>query len=304
MIVRERPNWLGMLLVWRGSVLPIILPQLVLTTAFSGLVAALHGALFSFKVSLTAVPFSLVGIAIAIFLGFRNSASYDRWWEARKQWGALIIHSRSLARQAMTLVDDPSAATPIVHATIAFIHALRHQLRRTDSLAELRPLLPQDFIDDRLAAARFRPAMILLHIGGLVAERRRAGRIEPILVTAMERHLDALSDVLGACERIANTPLPFTYSVIIHRTIYLYCFLLPFGFVDSIGVFTPLIVAFLAYTFYSLEALSDQLEEPFGLAANDLALDGMATTIETTLREMLGETDLPAPPRPVGYVLS
>jgi putative membrane protein len=304
MIVRDRPNWLGMLLVWRGSVLPIILPQLALTTAFAALVAMLHGSLFTFKISLTAVPFSLIGIAIAIFLGFRNSASYDRWWEARKQWGSLVINSRSLARQALTLIDDPEVAKPVVHAAIAFVHALRQQLRRTDLLDELRPFLPETFIEGPLAKARFRPAMILLHIGNLLRELRLAGRIEPILVPAMERHLDDLSEVLGACERIAGTPIPFTYAVIIHRTIYLYCFLLPFGFVDSIGAFTPLVVAFLAYTFYSLEALSDQLEDPFGVAANDLALDAMATTIETTLREMLGETDLPAARRPIDYILT
>ncbi|MBN9057929.1 MAG: bestrophin, partial [Rhizobiales bacterium] len=113
MIVRERPNWFGMMLVWRGSVLPVILPQLLLTAAFATLVTLLHGQLFSFKVTLTFVPFSLIGIAIAIFLGFRNSASYDRFWEARKQWGALLIHARSLARQAMTLQDDPEAARAI-----------------------------------------------------------------------------------------------------------------------------------------------------------------------------------------------
>ncbi|MCX5494107.1 bestrophin family ion channel [Kaistia dalseonensis] len=304
MIVRKRPNWLGMLLVWRGSVLPDILPQLVLTTAFAALVTVLHGQLFSFKVTLTFVPFSLIGIAIAIFLGFRNSASYERFWEARKQWGALMIHSRSLARQIMTLQDDPAAVKPIVYAQIAFVQALRHQLRRTDPLPDLRKLLPADFVEGTLAKAEFRPALILLHIGGLVAELRRAGRIDPVLVNAVERHLDALSDVLGACERIAGTPIPFTYSVIIHRTIYLYSFLLPFGLVDSIGLLTPLVVAFLAYTFYALEALSDQLEEPFGTAANDLALDAMATTIETSLREMLGETDLPKPHKPKNYVLS
>lgn len=298
MIVRKRPNWLGMLFVWRGSVLPHILPQLCATTAFATLITLLHGRLFSFKVTLTFVPFSLFGVAIAIFLGFRNSASYDRFWEARKLWGALIIHGRDFARQSATLIDRPEARQHLVYATIAAVHALKHQLRGTDPLPDLRGLLPQAFVDQHLVGAHFVPVLIIQEIGETIATLRREGALDTMRQVAMEETLSGLITVVSACERIANTPIPFTYSVIIHRTIYIYAFLLPFGLVDSVGLLTPLVVAFLAYTFFALEALSNQLEEPFGTAANDLALDAMATTIERSLREMLGEKELPAKPAP------
>lgn len=304
MIVRKRPNWLGMLFVWRGSVLPNILPQLIATTAFAALVTVLHGQLFSFKVTLTFVPFSLFGVAIAIFLGFRNSASYDRFWEARKLWGALIIHARDFARQTSTLVDRREARTRLVHGTIAVVQALKHQLRGTDPLPQLLKLLPEAFVRERLTGAHFRPILIIQWLGEEIATLRREGAIDAMRQVAMEQTLSGLTDVVSACERIAGTPIPFTYAVIIHRTIYIYAFLLPFGLVDSVGLLTPLAVAFLAYTFFALEALSDQLEEPFGLAANDLPLDAMAVTIEISLREMLGETELPAPPQPKDYLLS
>ena len=153
-----------------------------------------------------------------------------------------------------------------------------------------------------LARARYRPAMLLLMAGRWVGERRRDGTLPAPLVPALEAPLGRLTEALGGCERIASTPIPFTYAVIIHRTIYLYCLLLPFGLIDAIGLMTPVIVAFIAYTFFALEALAGQLEDPFGTAPNDLALGAISAMIEATLREMLGET-LPPPAAPADATL-
>jgi putative membrane protein len=183
---------------------------------------------------------------------------------------------------------------PFVLGVIAFATALRNQLRGQPPTAGLDCLLPATAVDD-LRSARFGAARVLLWLAESLRACRESGQLEPILATRMEASLDALGATLGGCERIANTPLPFTYSVILHRSAYLYCMLLPFGLVDSIGLMTPLVVSFVSYTFFALEALSDEIEEPFGLAPNDLALDAMVATIEASLREMLGETPRPAP---------
>lgn len=314
MIIRPRPNWLRMLFLLRGSVLPAIAPQLALTTGFAVLVTLLHGRLFSLKIPLTFVPFSLIGLTLAIFLGFRNNTSYARYWEARGLWGSLLNASRTLARQACTLSDGvdgadgadgeeaAARARPFVYRLAAFAHALRHQLRGSAPGQDMARLLsPEDCA--RVAQARFQPAVLLLMAGEWLRDMRRQGRLDPVLAAAMERPLERLTEVLGGCERIAGTPIPFTYAVILHRTTYLYCLLLPFGLLDSIGPTTPLIVAFIAYTFFALEALAAQLEEPFGTAPNDLALEAISLTIEATLRETLGERDLPAPPVAVDFVL-
>jgi len=303
MIIRPRQHWFLMLLVWQGSVLPRILPRLLLLTGLAVVVTVLHGELFRLKVSLTFVPFTLIGVALAIFLGFRNNASYDRYWEARKLWGNLLNDARTLTRQILTLTESGQDARPFVHGLIAFAHALRHQLRGSDASADMARLLPAD-VAAPLAGARFKPAMILLQLGRWLAELRRQGRLDPMLAQAMERPLGGLSDSLGGCERIAGNPLPYTYVVIIHRTVYFYCFLLPFGLVDSIGIMTPLMVAFVAYTFLSLEELGEELEDPFGFSPNDLALDAMAQGLEISLREMLGDRDLPAPMQPVNHLLT
>ena len=118
----------------------------------------------------------------------------------------------------------------------------------------------------------------------------------------MEMSLNQLSTALGGCERLAGTPIPFTYSVIIHRCIYLYCVLLPFGLLDSIGLTTPVIVCFIAYTFFALEALSAEIEEPFGEEPNDLALTAMSCMIESTVLEMIGEPPKSVAPSPHDFI--
>lgn len=302
MIVRPRPHWLKLLFVRRGSILGHILPQLLFTTGLAAIVVLLHGQFFDWKVTLTSAPFSLMGVALAIFLGFRNNASYDRYWEARKLWGRLLVEARTLARQALTMTRRRTDARPFVLGVIAFAFALRNQLRGLPAVKGLDGLLPTSLLA-RLEIVRFPCALILLWLAEWLRERREGGELDPMLAQRMDAHLSALSEVLGGCERIANTPLPFTYSVILHRTVYLYCMMLPFGLVDAIGMMTPVVVAFVSYTFFALEALSDEIEEPFGVAPNDLALDAMAAGVEASLREMLGEKAPPAPV-PAGYILT
>ncbi|MBD8881496.1 hypothetical protein IHE49_13495 [Rhodanobacter sp. 7MK24] len=296
MIIRPRPNWFRMLFVLRGSVLPDIAPQLIGVTLLAAVITVVHGQVLSWKIPLNVIPFSLIGMALAIFLGFRNSTSYARWWEARTLWGTVLNAGRSLVRMGLTLARDGSEPEVLGRRTIAFVHALRHQLRNSDPRADLERVLdPADAA--RAAAGSYKPAVLLLMADEWVGRNLREGRIDAACVPAFEQSLGHLTDALGGCERIAATPIPFTYSVIIHRTIYLYCILLPFGLVDQIGVMTPLIVAFISYTFFALEALGSEIEEPFGFDANDLALDAMSRMIERTLREMLGEP-LPAEPVP------
>ncbi|HTJ94762.1 MAG TPA: bestrophin family ion channel [Pararobbsia sp.] len=303
MIVRPNLHWFRMIFVLRGSVLRDILQQLAITTGFAIIVTLCHGSVFTFKVPLTFVPFSLIGLTLAIFLGFRNSTSYARFWEARNLWGEILNATRTLARQSLTLPDDATHAPAFVRKLIAFTHALRHQLRGTDPGKDLARLLePHEC--ERVANAHFKPAVLLLMAGEWLRDMRERRLIQPVLIPAMEEPLNRLSEALGGCERIAGTPIPFTYAVIIHRVIYLYCFLLPFGLLDSIHGMTPVVVAFIAYTFFALEALSAEIEDPFGTEQNDLPLDALSWTIEATLRETLGEREFPPKPESVHYVLT
>lgn len=297
MIIRPNLHWFRMLLAWRGSVLPRLLPRLFLILCISVIAVAGHDHILKITVRLNPAPFSLIGIALAVFLGFRNNASYDRWWEARKLWGQLLNDARSMTRQALTLPREPIDRTDVrdfIQVLGTLPHALRHQLRKTDPADDLATRLPAPLFE-RVMASRYRPATLMLWLGEWVQRHARTGAIDPMAVLAFDRNLGTLSDVIGGCERIVSTPLPFSYSVMIHRTVYFFCASLPFGLVDSIGIFTPIFSVFVAYTFMAHEAIASQIEEPFGTDDNDLALTVMSAFIEDAVCDLLGEPALPTP---------
>jgi putative membrane protein len=137
--------------------------------------------------------------------------------------------------------------------------------------------------------SRYRPAKLMLWLGEWIQRQVREGHIDAWAVLAFDRNLNALSEVIGGCERIASTPLPFAYSVMIHRTVYFYCAALPFGLVGSTGIYTGIFTVFVAYTFMALEAIAAQIEDPFGTEDNDLALNTMSATIEDAMRDLVGD---------------
>lgn len=304
MIVRDRPSGWRLFLILRGSVLPRIRLTLFVNTLIATLVTVSHGVLFDQKITLTTIPFTMIGLPLAIFLGFRNNAAYDRYWEGRKLWGELVLRARNLSRQCQTLITDAEPARAslgladvrvrMIYRAIAFCHALRHQLRDTSSADDIKPLLQDE--EWRRAGASSNPAdFLMLQMGHDLAASLKQGRIESCVAVSLDTTISAMVGAAASCERIKNTPIPFSYSLLLHRTAYLYCFLLPFGLVDTVGFMTPFVVAIVAYTFFGLDALGDEIEEPFGEDANDLPLNAICRAIEINLRESLQDEYIPAP---------
>jgi putative membrane protein len=313
MIVRDRPSGLRLFFLVRGSILPRIRLTLLVNTLSAVLVTVLHGNFFTLKITLTPIPFTLIGLPLAIFLGFRNSTAYDRYWEGRKLWGELVLRCRSLSRQCQSFIqcaDLPGQAAEVaaahhrmVHRAIGFAHALRLQLRGCNDFGELRQWVP-DTEWLRLQSVFSKHDALMLEMGKELGQCQRRGWIDPCLAASIDATLSGMTAAAASCERIKTTPIPYSYTLLLHRTAYLYCFLLPFGLVDAIGFMTPFVVAIVAYTFFGLDALGDEIEEPFGLESNDLPLDTLCRAIEINLLESLGE---PAPNpslTPVNYCLT
>lgn len=288
MIIKKKGNWFKMLFEWHGSVLPQLMPRLLLLLLFSILVVYFKPFLLEHNLHINPTIFTLFGIALAIFLGFRNSVSYDRFWEGRKLWGALLNDTRSLVRQSHSLIngnDYNKKRDEFTNLLIAFVYSLKHQLRHTDASNDIARLVSKDFANN-LKEVHFKPIIILRELGNWVKEAKWDCKLDNVSQLAFEENLNKLSDIVGGCERIASTPIPYTYSVLLHRTVYIYCFMLPFGFVEALGWVTPFAIVFIAYTYVAIEAIADELEDPFGTQPNDLALDTMSQMIENTLLEL------------------
>lgn len=302
MIVRPRPNLLQLFFIMQGSIVPRIVPQILIVGVLSVGVVFCHQIWPKVLPAFSSAPFALLGIAISIFLNFRNSACYDRWWEARRHWGELILFSRNLARQTLILPAD--ARERLLRLTAAFAHALVHHLRPAadETRRVVAYLTPEQAA--RWRDARFPPDSLTQAMGAELAGLRRDGTISDILFQTLDKTVGDMTMVQTACERIRTTPVPFGYTLLLHRTAYLFCFLLPFGFADTLGWATPVATVLVAYTFFGLDALGDELEEPFGLRANNLPLSALAQTIEIVVREALGDTDVPPLPQAQDHVLS
>lgn len=155
----------------------------------------------------------------------------------------------------------------------------------------------------RVLAAKYKPAVVVDQLGQWIRVRKADGSLDPISAVALDGSLGNVSGVIGGCERIATTPLPLSYAIIIHRTVYIYCLLLPFGLVDSAGWMTPVFALFVAYAYMSLEALAAELEDPFGTSNNDLPLEAISRGIESSLLEIMRDAPLPDLPIPENYLV-
>jgi len=293
MIIRPEQHWFLRLFDWHGSVLSKIVFRLLLNLMMSIIAIISYQWYEQLGIHLTVAPFSLLGIAIAIFLGFRNSAGYNRFVEARNLWGTVLIAQRTLVRQLKNILPAESAAHQrLVSFLVAFSWSLKHQLRKTDPSADLARLLPAQSVAEILASS-MPTNRILLLAGDELGRLRAEEKIGDVTFSLMDNKLDELGHALGGCERLASTPVPFAYTLILQRTVYLFCTLLPFALVGDLHYMTPFVSVFISYTFLSWDSLAEELEDPCGTAANDLPLNAMCNTIERNLLDMTGQHPLP-----------
>lgn len=301
MIIRPNQHWFLRLFDWHGSVLSKITFRLFLNILMSIVAIIIYQWYEQLGIHLTIAPFSLLGIAIAIFLGFRNSASYSRFVEARMLWGTLLIAERTLLRQLKNLLpEDKKSHEEIAKYLIAFSWSLKHQLRNTDPTDDLYRILPREAFSE-IIASPMPTNRVLLLLGNEIGKLRLEGKLSDVTYRMLDNKLDELAHVLGGCERIANTPVPFAYTLILQRTVYLFCSLLPFALVSDLHYMTPFVSVFISYTFLSWDSLAEELEDPFGTSANDLPLNAICNTIERNLMEMNNQKPLPAPLKPDCY---
>ena len=296
MIVRDRPRLPELLFALRGSIVPHIAPGILALMLFSAAMVWAHRQFGLFPV-VDGIGFTVFGIALSLFLGFRNNAAYDRWWEARRLWGGLLADMRSFAREADIFVPDAALRERLLTGALAFLHLHRANLRKLPDDATARAF------GGALVDAPHPPNTALDALASAIAQARRDGVIDGFGAMALDTRLASMALQQAGCERIAATPLPYVYSLLVYRTTYVYCLLLPFALIGPAGWMTPVFVGIVGYVFLGLAEVSEELSHPFGVTPNALPLDAICRAAEISIAPHLGK----APPEPlqaVDYFLS
>ncbi|BCA63376.1 membrane protein [Sphingomonas sp. HMP9] len=241
-----------------------------------------------------ALPLTLFGTALALFLGFRDNSAYQRWWESRGLWGLMINASRNLARMARNMLPEPEGhdmKRTIVLRQIAYVNALRCQLRKQPAPPEVLRFLSKEeasFALDRTNIANG----LLDGTGRRIDIARRNGWIDTIQQTQFEAILVDIANAQGGMERIKNTPLPNQYRFFPSLFTRLFCVLLPIGLVESLGYATPVGSTIAGLMFLAVLQIGDDLVDPFADTIHDVPLNAMCRTIEIDLLQAIGD---PAP---------
>ena len=280
---------------------------------WSALVWAIHHFSPARDLYINFTPIGVLGSALAIFIAFRNNSAYGRWWEARKIWGGIVNSSRVLARLIITFTDSHSQQEnyqaarseafkkDMVFRCIAWVHALRLHLRKQSSWEELRKLLPQQEYEE-LMGKQNKPAFLQVLIGREIYKAMGNGTLGGFDSFQMEGQMLALANYQGAAERIKNTPLPRQYDYFTRVFVILFVLLLPFGVLGFFQSGTLLAFSWLAIPlsiiisgiFVIMERTGAANEDPFENQVTDIPMTALCNTIERDLKEMLGETELPA----------
>jgi putative membrane protein len=230
---------------------------------------------------------NLLGFAISMLLVFRTNTAYDRWWEGRKLWGSLVNNCRNLAVKldAMLPAEDEDNRKYFSAVIGVFPYELKHHLRSEKTRFELdsapHPEIPGFNRDKHV------PSQIVGHLQKRLNRLLGNGSLSGEQLIILNSEVMSFLDICGACERIRNTPIPYTYSSFIKKFIFIYSLTLPMGYVFSLGYIAIPVVMFVFYILASLEVIAEEIEEPFGTDTNDLPMDRLSETIKKNVAEIL-----------------
>jgi len=291
-MVKYNPNtWIQLIFhSYSRQVMKTLTPTLIFMAAYSTLVCYLvvdylNLPDISFHPSIA--MHSLLGIVLGLFLVFRTNSAYDRWWEGRKLWGMMVNSTRNLALKlnACILKENHEERDWFSKMISNFVFATKESLRKGVQLTELEPP-SEDFMED-LKKYKHKPNRISSRLYERVNTLYVNGKITGDQLINLDKELKDLIDIMGACERIRYTPIPYSYMMYIKKFIFIYIITLPFGFVSDSGYFTIFIVLLITFVLMSVELIAEEIEDPFGNDSNDLPTDELSLKIRENVAEIL-----------------
>jgi ion channel-forming bestrophin family protein len=287
MIKYNPKSWLKLIFaVHKSDTIRILWREMIYIGAFTSLVAFIEINYFPEAKQLEKLisVYSLIGFVISLLLVFRTNTAYDRWWEGRKRWGALVNDSRNLAIKIATKLSDEEDRDLFRRMIPNFVYASKEHLRSGVQMDELD-------LNAEEKASLVRKGHIPSAIVQVMMERIQLRHREKTLsgedLLILDQNMNALLDSLGACERILNTPIPFSYSLFLKKFIFIYVTTLPLAFVTIFGYYSALVATFVFYVLVSMEVLAEEIEDPFGVDDNDLPLDEICERIKLNVNEII-----------------
>jgi len=291
-MVRYNPKqWFSLIMHnYSKQVMKTLTPTLVFMTVYT--LVSCYLILDYFKLhesdfQLTIHMHSLMGIVLGLFLVFRTNTAYDRWWEGRKLWGGLVNSTRNFALKINAYISKEDHETRDYFSKMIpnFVIAMKDHLRDGVQFNDLEAT-DTGFIEN-LRKYKHRPNKL----GGMMYERvnemYKKGQITPEQFLNLDKELKDFIDLMGACERIKNTPIPYSYMMYVKKFIVLYIGTLPLGFVMTSGYYTVPIVLIITFVLMSVELIAEEIEDPFGRDLNDLPMDELAGRIKVNIQEIL-----------------
>lgn len=224
----------------------------------------------------------MLGFVISLLLVFRTNTAYDRWWEGRKHWGALVNNSRNLAIKLSVILKEEQDKSFFKRIIPAYASVLQKHLSDEDTAKMLF-----DGIDLEIDHHKHRPNQVAKMLFRKIHELHLDGTISGDQLIIINNEIQSFTDICGACERIKNTPIPYSYSSFIKKFIFFYIMTLPFGYVFNLGYYVIPVVVFIFYVLASLELIAEEIEDPFGNDANDLPTEKLASNIKKHVEEIL-----------------
>lgn len=275
----------------RSDTLRRLFPWIIAVFCYSGAIAWLEIEYWKLSedshVRNISMMHTLLGFVISFLLVFRTNTAYERWWEGRKLWGSLVNNSRNLAMKMAAYLPENSRHRVFFRKIIPlYAKSLKNHLRSEATRLELFDDISET-MRQKIDLEKHVPNQIAAFMFRHVQEMYQEGQIDGYQLLALNTELQAFTDICGACERIKNTPIPYSYSIFIKKFILIYIATLPFGFVFSLGYYVIPIVGFIFYVLASLELIAEEVEEPFGADENDLPLGRMTQSIESHIKELI-----------------
>lgn len=263
-----------------------LLPMMVFIGIYSGIIAYLELEYWKLSddshLKNITIMHGMLGFVISLLLAYRTNTAYDRWWEGRKLWGSLVNNSRNLALKLSSLLQDENDRNYFKKLIPTYASVLQKHLSNDETAMVLF-----DGLDLQIDHHKHRPNQVAKILFQKANDLYRSNKISGEQLLYLNLELQSFTEICGACERIKNTPIPYSYSAFIKKFIFFYVMTLPFGYVFSLGYITIPVVIFIFYVLASLELIAEEIEDPFGSDENDLPTQKIAANIKKHVEEIL-----------------